>query len=76
MNFKTGIIISFIGTTIEAVGIALDILHHLDIGLESPEGLLTLNHYIIFVGFIINFIGVSITAFSAIKKRPLISNNK
>jgi len=38
MEFKTGIRVSLIGTAIEAVGIVLDILHHLKIGLETPEG--------------------------------------
>ena len=60
-NFKLGIKISLTGTFIEAVGIALDILHHLNIGLKTPEGLITGNHLTIFVGFLINFVGVMIT---------------
>ncbi|MBI2113182.1 MAG: hypothetical protein HYT50_01205 [Candidatus Wildermuthbacteria bacterium] len=64
MKFKTGIKVSFLGTGIEALGIALDILHHLNIGIETPEGLLTANHFLIFFGFAINFVGVSITLFS------------
>lgn len=64
MNFKLGIKISFTGTFIEAIGLLLDILHHLNIGIQTPEGLLTLNHFIIFIGFLINFIGVFLTAIS------------
>jgi len=64
MNFRTGIRISFTGTFIEAVGLILDILHHLNIGIETPEGLLTFNHFIIFVGFLVNFVGVFLTAIS------------
>ena len=54
--------ISFAGTGIEAVGMILDILHHLNIGIEAEEGLFTLYHFIIFIGFLINFIGVIFTA--------------
>ena len=61
MQFKTGIKISFVGTGIEAVGIFLDVLHHLNIGIKTQEGLLTGNHMVIFLGFLINFIGVLIT---------------
>jgi len=61
VGYKTGIKISLLGTGIEAVGIGLDILHHLQIGIETPEGLLTLNHLLIFLGFLINFVGVLIT---------------
>ena len=61
MTFKKGIKISLTGTAIEAVGLGLDIMHHIDIGLKSPEGLLTPFHFIIFIGFIINFVGVIIT---------------
>ena len=60
-SFKMGIKISLIGTFIEAVGIILDILHHLNIGIETPEGLITGNHLLIFLGFFINFVGVVIT---------------
>ena len=67
MGFKIGIKISLIGTAIEAVGMVLDILHHLEIGLKTSEGLLTLNHILIFIGFIINFIGVLITSKSRVK---------
>ena len=67
MGFKIGIKISLIGTAIEAVGMVLDILHHLEIGLKTSEGLLTLNHVLIFIGFIINFIGVLITLKSRVK---------
>ncbi len=67
-ELKKGIRISFIGTGIEAVGMLLDILHHLNIGLETEEGLITGNHLTIFVGFLINFIGVSMT-FMANRKR-------
>lgn len=61
MEFKTGIKISLVGTGIEAIGIFLDILHHLQIGIKTAEGLLTFNHLIIFIGFLINFAGVLIT---------------
>ncbi|MEK7194556.1 MAG: hypothetical protein AAB660_02615 [Patescibacteria group bacterium] len=64
MNFRTGIKISLIGTGVEAIGLLLDILHHLDIGIKTPEGLLTFNHSVIFVGFLINFVGVLITFLS------------
>ena len=60
-NIQKGIKISFIGTGIESIGMMLDILHHIDIGIYSPEGLLTLFHFIIFLGFIINFFGVLMT---------------
>ena len=65
MQFKTGIKISLVGTAIEAVGIVLDVLHHLQIGLQTPEGLLTVNHIIITTGFLINFAGVLITLLSS-----------
>jgi len=61
MTLKKGIKISLIGTAIESVGLVLDIMHHIDIGLKSPEGLLTPFHFIIFIGFIINFAGVMLT---------------
>lgn len=61
MKFKTGISVSLIGTATEAVGMFLDIWHHLNIGIKTPEGLLTPNHLIIFIGFLINFIGVIFT---------------
>lgn len=67
MEFKTGIRISLVGTFIEAVGIFFDILHHLQIGIATPEGLLTLNHFIILAGFLINFAGVLITLKSRTK---------
>ncbi|MEK7503299.1 MAG: hypothetical protein AAB556_02550 [Patescibacteria group bacterium] len=67
MNFKVGIKISFVGTAVEAIGMFLDVLHHLQIGLETPEGLLTFNHALIFIGFLINFIGVLITFRSRVK---------
>lgn len=64
-NLKRGIKISLIGTGIEAVGILLDILHHLAIGIKTPEGLITDNHLLIFAGFLINFVGVMITLVSS-----------
>ncbi len=64
MNFKTGIKISFIGTGVEAVGIFLDVMHHLNIGIKTPEGLVTPFHLTIFAGFLINFVGVLVTALS------------
>ncbi len=67
-NFRLGIKISLTGTFIEAVGIVLDILHHLDIGIKTPEGLITGNHLTIFAGFLINFMGVLITLVFSRKK--------
>lgn len=61
MKFTTGIKVSLIGTGVEAIGISLDILHHLNIGIKTPEGLVTPFHMMIFAGFFINFIGVLIT---------------
>lgn len=61
MNLKKSITISIAGTFIEAVGMGLDIMHHIDIGIKSPEGLLTPFHGLIFAGFVINFIGVLLT---------------
>lgn len=68
MNFKKGIRISLTGTAVEALGIFLDILHHLNIGIKTPEGLITGNHLAIFAGFFVNFIGVLITLYSSRKK--------
>ena len=68
MHIKQGIKISLTGTGIEAVGMLLDILHHIDIGLEMEEGLLTFNHYVLFSGFVINFVGVILTMISARKR--------
>ncbi|HEY4520553.1 MAG TPA: hypothetical protein VJJ72_02000 [Candidatus Paceibacterota bacterium] len=64
MSRTTGVKISFAGTAIEGLGILLDIFHHLNIGLETPEGLLTPFHFLILFGFLINFVGVIITASS------------
>jgi len=61
MQFKNGIKISLIGTGIEGVGMLLDILHHINIGIKTAEGLITFNHVLIFIGFFINFVGVLIT---------------
>ncbi|OGY61098.1 MAG: hypothetical protein A3I33_01235 [Candidatus Colwellbacteria bacterium RIFCSPLOWO2_02_FULL_45_11] len=68
MHIRKGIRISLLGTGIEAVGMLLDILHHVDIGIHAEEGLLTLNHFIIFAGFAINFVGVLLTMMSARKQ--------
>lgn len=68
MSLKTGIKISLGGTAIETVGLILDILYHLNIGTATPEGLLTTNHFIIFIGFLINFTGVWTTLLSSKKK--------
>jgi len=62
---KKGIKISLFGTAIEAVGLVLDIFHHLQIGIKTPEGLLTPNHFTILIGFLINFVGVLITLISS-----------
>lgn len=64
MSKGAGIKISFAGTAIEGIGILLDVFHHLNIGLETPEGLITPFHLTIFAGFLINFIGVVVTATS------------
>ena len=53
------------GTAVEALGIFLDILHHLNIGIKTPEGLITGNHLLIFAGFFVNFAGVLITLVSS-----------
>lgn len=58
-----GIKIILSGIIIETVGLALDILHHLNIGIKTAEGLLTFNHFLIFVGFVINVAGVLIFLF-------------
>jgi len=68
MNLKSGIKISLTGTIIEAIGIIFDVLHHLNIGIKTPEGLITGNHLAIFAGFFVNFIGVLITLYSSRKK--------
>ena len=60
-HMRRGIRVSFAGTGIEAVGMALDILHHINIGISAPEGLITPFHATIFIGFVINFIGVFMT---------------
>ncbi len=61
MTLKNGIKIGLVGTTVEAVGLVLDILHHLQIGIKTPEGLLTANHFIIFLGFLITTVGILLT---------------
>lgn len=68
MTLRKGIKISLLGTALEAVGFVLDIIHHLNIGLETPEGLLTPIHFTIFIGFLINFIGVMITFIASHRK--------
>ena len=60
-KISAGIKISLIGTGVEAVGMVLDILHHIDIGIKTAEGLITFNHILIFIGFFINFAGVLAT---------------
>lgn len=55
-----GIKIILSGIIIEMIGLVLDILHHLNIGIETAEGLLTFNHFLIFAGFVINAAGVLI----------------
>ena len=62
MGIRSGIKISFAGTLIEAIGFGFDIIHHLNIGITSPEGLLTPIHFTIFIGFLINFVGILITS--------------
>lgn len=62
---KIGIKINLVGILVEALGLILDILHHLNIGIKTPEGLLTPFHFIIFIGFLINFVGVMITLVSS-----------
>ena len=67
MTIKRGIKISLVGTGIESIGMVLDVMHHINIGIQSPEGLLTPFHAIIFGGFAINFLGVLITMVSTKK---------
>ena len=57
MNIK-GITIARCGLAVEAVGLVLDIAHHLNNGVETPEGLFTFEHTIIFIGFLITAIGI------------------
>ncbi|GEM_PF-4289072 len=68
MTFRKGIKISLTGTVIEAAGLGLDILHHLNIGIKTPEGLITGNHLTIFVGFLINLVGILVILASSRKK--------
>mgnify|MGYP001562528142 CR=1 FL=1 len=58
MKLNTALRISLLGIGVETVGLILDILHHLSIGLETPEGLLNFNHATVFVGFLITAVGV------------------
>lgn len=58
MKLPIGLRVIVGGTVIETIGLVADILHHLKIGIETPEGLLTANHLLIFVGFIIHVIGL------------------
>lgn len=69
MTFRKGIKISLTGTAIEALGLVLDIMHHIDIGIKTPEGLLTPFHFIIFIGFLVNFVGVLLTLMFSSDKR-------
>lgn len=61
MTLRQSLKVSLVGIVVEAVGLLLDILHHLSIGIETPEGLLSYNHAIIFVGFVITSVGVIIS---------------
>lgn len=45
--------ISLAGVLIETIGLILDIFHHLEIGIKTPEGLITWQHTIIFIGFVV-----------------------
>ncbi len=58
MQLKKIIRIILVGIGVETVGIILDIMHHLQIGIKTPEGLLTFNHTLIFAGFLVNLIAV------------------
>lgn len=58
MKLSIGIRIILVGTVIETVGLVADIFHHLNIGIETAEGLLTANHLLIFVGFLIHVVGL------------------
>ena len=64
-KFKMGIRITILGILLEAMGILLDILHHIGIGLETEEGLITGNHLMIFAGFFVNSIGIIIILISS-----------
>jgi hypothetical protein len=55
---KEGIKISVWGISIQAIGLVLDIAHHLNIGIQTPEGLLTIQHTIILIGFLVTAVGV------------------
>lgn len=61
MSLKNTIKISLAGTIIEAIGLVLDVLHHLNIGLATPEGLINFNHSVILIGFVITAVGVVMT---------------
>ena len=50
--------ISLYGLVVESVGLLLDIMHHLNIGLETEEGLLTWQHGLIVIGFLVMTAGV------------------
>ena len=50
--------ISVWGIIIQTVGLVLDVAHHLNIGIQTPEGLLTFQHSIIFIGFLVTAVGV------------------
>ena len=57
-RLKKGIKISLWGLGIQTFGMMLDVLHHVDIGINSPEGLLSPWHALIGVGFGITMLGI------------------
>ncbi len=48
------------GMIMEGAGLFLDILQHLNIGIETEEGLLTPFHFVILLGFLLTAVGVAI----------------
>lgn len=50
--------ISLIGLVVETVGLILDVGHHLNIGIETPEELISPWHLTIGIGFFITAIGI------------------
>ena len=58
---KKAIKVSLVGFAVETLGLVLDIMHHLSIGIETPEGLFTFQHTVIFAGFVIMSAGVYMT---------------
>lgn len=58
MHLRKALKIATIGSILQGVGILLDALHHLRIGIETAEGLFTPYHILIFVGFTVTTFGL------------------